>query len=116
MSSTSTPNSTPSTSSPAFLDTFMGFGSEVDPSFLAILAAQEECRQSSEERQVEAMWPWMEMQWEEQMQEWDLVAVAVNTQAVKLAGEKAAMEIRKQSYFVSVGFLFYDFFLELTGF
>jgi len=58
----------------------------------------------------------MEMQWEEQMQEWDSVAAAVNMQAVKLAGEKAAMEIRKQSYFVSVGFLFYDFFLELTGF
>jgi len=53
--------------------------------------AQEERHQSSEERQVEAMWPWMEMQWEEQMQELGLGSSGSKYAEVKLAGEKAAI-------------------------
>ena len=39
------------------------------------------------------------------MWEWDSVAVVVNTQAARMAGEKAVVEIGKWWYVVSVNFL-----------
>ena len=97
MSSTSTSNSSPLTSSSAFLanDTFAGFRLEIKLSFQAVFKAQEEHCWSSEERQEEIMLWWMEVRWEEQMLERDLVAATVNMQSARMVGEKVAVEIRK---------------------
>ena len=103
----STSGSTSPSSSPqsAFLDTFMVFGLEIKPSFQAIFEAQEEHCWSLEEWQEEIMWQWMEKMWEEQMSERELIAVVVNTQSARMVAEKAVVEIRKQGYSVSIGFL-----------
>ena len=111
MASTSASTSSPSTSTSAFLtdDTFMGFRSEVDLSFKNIFEVQDQLCRLLEVKQEEDMQQWMEMQWEEQMLERDAVVSVVDSQLAKLAGEKAAGEIWKKWYVVSV-----SFFLILT--
>ena len=91
----------------------MGFRSEIKSLFQAVFKAQEEHRWSLEERQEEIMLQWMRVRWEEWMLEWDLVVAAVNMQSARMAGEKAAVEIRKWWYSVSVSFPFPQN-LELT--
>jgi len=94
---------------------FLGFGTDIEHSFQAIFEAQENHRQSLEEKQEEDMRQWMETKWEERMLEQDSVALVVNVQSARMAGEKAVVEIRKWWYIVSVGFLLSQY-LELTLF
>jgi len=86
---------------------FLGFRTEIEPSFQAIFEAQEKHRQSSEERQEEIMQWWMEMRWEERKLEWDSVVAVVNMQLARMAGEKVAVEIWKIWYSVIVRFLYF---------
>ena len=41
------------------------------------------------------MWQWMEKHWVERMLEWDSVALVVNVQSARMAGEKVVVEIWK---------------------
>jgi len=53
----------PSSSTSVLLvdDTFMGFGSEVNPSFKNVFEVQDQLCQLLEIKQEEDMWQWMEM-------------------------------------------------------
>jgi len=73
----------------------MGFRLEIEPSFQDVFKAQEEHCWLLEERQEEIMLQWMEMRWEEQMSEQESVAVVVNMQSARMAGEKVVVEIWK---------------------
>src|SRR5882724_6884278 len=98
-----------SSSTSAFLadDTFLGFGMEVDPTFQDVFAAKEQLHQLLEVKQEEDWKQLMEMRWEERMSERDSVAMLVNRQSARMAGEKAVVEIGKRWYIVSVGFFLY---------
>src|SRR5882724_11979164 len=106
MSSNSASNSSPSSSNSSLTanNMFLGFRTEIEPSFQAIFEAQEKLHWSLEERQEEIMQWWIEMRWEERMSEQDLVAMIVNTQLARMAREKAVVEIWKKWYAVSVIF------------
>ena len=79
--------------------------SDIEHSFQAIFEVQEYHFQLLEEKHEEDMQWWMEKKWEERMSEWDLVALVVNVQSARMAGEKV-VEIGKQWYVVSVSFLY----------
>jgi len=87
---------------------FMGFRTEVNPSFEDVFEPQDRVHQSLEMKQEEDWWWWMERRWEERMLERDLVALVVNRWLASMAGEKAVMEIEKRWYIVSVIFLYLD--------
>jgi len=107
MASTSASTS-PSSTTSAFLadNTFMGFGSEFNLTFKDIFKVQDQLCWLLEVKQEEDMRRWMEMQWEEQMSERDVVVLVVNVQSARMAGEKVVVEIGKQWYIVSVCFLY----------
>jgi len=70
--------------------------SDIEHSFQAIFEVQEYHFQLLEEKHEEDMQWWMEKKWEERMSEWDLVALVVNVQLARMAGEKAVVYCKCQ--------------------